>query len=636
MTCLGSGENDENDSNQDKMMRKNQSSKKMVGKHFMPPTISAASETAVPRKKILAERNESSNVSPDGQDHRRSNLDTKKSPSNSFISHSGRSSSRIVLSYDDDTDCVDGLCVKGYDPLRNYLSPRPKYLRFNPNRRLEILNRLDKEDLELDRDEVESASSVEDIEDSSFSPPKESVLSDDYEEEEEEEEEEEIKERGWCLKGVLKLVLTLVACLLSTSYICSMNSPSPSPTQSAIWDIREDGCFMITNQTHELISMKMHDSSFLKVGDSYSEVEEVEIYDNDHGETEESVEAENVEDGDENREMRGKEVAGIENVDGEDKIDKGVEVEVVKADEPESETNNFEEMVDAKADESSFSLAKEVEPSCLNTNKDDVDKIATAVSESLEGAETKSFKQLIGAEIDGNEYGGRNGLEMEVEVLDQLQEPELPVKSIYVDEAPHESSTEDFHDISTDSGHEVDEMEFNDEAEMEKVGWNSSVVIGISVAFLILTSMGIIYHSKKARTTSVQQPEPAPEKKVAQMMMPSVQRKIEFSARPFSVSSHSTEEASRALNHHIRAPAVELIGEIVVGQVSSSLKSCGKKKQMTESEENNAILKTQSVSPATPAPEQSTNESTTSFGSFTTQTKIKKKEVLTNFFIFSV
>ncbi|KAL7100011.1 hypothetical protein ACP275_09G121700 [Erythranthe tilingii] len=536
------GENNENESSQDKTTTPK--FKKMAPKHFMSPTISASSKAAS-RKKVLSERNDS-----DSEEHgQKSYFDMRRSPKKSSSnSLASRSSSRIVISsYDhasSEPDNDDGLSLKGYDPQRNYLSPRPKFLRFNPNRRHEIFNRLEKQDLDSSfdskdaSDEVESASSVEEVKDSSFSsPPKEiflktkneenleeegEIVSDGYYFEEEEEEEEEIKERGWCFKGVVKLVFTLVACFLSTSYICSMNSRSSSPTQSAaLWTNVTESYPTIKKETFELIGMEIRSSDLLKVGDNYSEGYEVEIYEEENGDSEESVEAGIVEDNVENLEF-----VGIE-----DKIDEGAEIEVVRIDEIEYEIKNLDEVTAVKTDEST---------------------------------EASSY---LGLNEDTN-----------------VDEVEVSVKSI-----PHEPTEEilELHDTLSDN--KVDEVVvvYDNEAEIEKVGWkNIPAAVGVVITSLILTLFGIVYRSKKTRrSTSVENPEFVlkPHKFAAE----TVQRKIEFSARPPPpTTSHPAEEASG-----IRAPAAELIGEIVIGKMSN-LKISGEKNQMTESE-------TRPISPVT-------------------------------------
>ncbi|KAK4427280.1 hypothetical protein Salat_1496900 [Sesamum alatum] len=655
------GENNENDSSQDQMIPKFQNHKEVGGKNFMSPTISAASKAVPPpRKKILADRNENSTPC-DAQNHRKSNLDMKKSPRNSSsISCFDRSPSRVVSlqnnscepSDDEDTNFLADLPSNVYDPVKNYTSPRPKYLRFNPNRRREILDRLEKEGREdlissFDSKEVngEEGSSPQEIKNSCFSPAEESLvkpknegntdeeddnIGGDCEEEEEEEEEEVEEERGWCLKGILKLVLTLIACLFSTSYICSMNSPTPSPTQQAIWNMKE-GYLMIKKQTLEVITMKMHDSGFLgvEVGDDYGEVEEVEIDVDDNGGTEESVDAEMVEDDLENSEGRDEEVAGNENVDSEDKVDKTGDFEF----KPE----NLEQLTGEKTDESvhggRFLLdsSEGVESSCSDLHEVNVDGVEAAETDIVVGGgdvepKTDGFGQLVGAQTA--ESQDADELHKEVEASNQLQELELAVKSTPEEETQQEPKGVDgmesvdelvgSHEKLTDSGNEIG---YDHEVEMERVGWNTSAVIGVSVASMILTPLALIYHSKKARNTSDEESEPVPKphefaaKEKTAPLPPPVQRKIEFFAR--HTASQAIEEAPAVLNsHHICAPTVELIGEIVVGQAESNATFSPK----------HGLLSQPAAGPTPPSALEYSTTNSHSYGSFATEKKMLKKE----------
>ncbi|KAF5788699.1 hypothetical protein HanXRQr2_Chr09g0362151 [Helianthus annuus] len=84
----------------------------------MSPTISAANKASIPKKKILGERNET--------------LDAVEQ-------HFGSKPVKCpVVDYDDDVE-RDFVGSKPYDPVKNYLSPRPKSLRYNPDRRRKIL-----------------------------------------------------------------------------------------------------------------------------------------------------------------------------------------------------------------------------------------------------------------------------------------------------------------------------------------------------------------------------------------------------------------------------------------------------------------------------------------------------------------
>ncbi|KAK8608418.1 hypothetical protein V6N13_023842 [Hibiscus sabdariffa] len=209
-------------------------------KNFMSPTVSAASKVSFPRKKVLGERNESPG-------------------SNSFITHFSKSSSldSKIISQKDSSDLDpkepsshktplsyssrDGTPSPGpYDPLKNYLSPRPQFLRYNPDRRKEIFLRLEMEGKEEDDSTVDAESHEADTvsidgsssssqEDEEFGDESESLLEEEDEEFDMESEEEGEEEAAWSLGGVLKCFLLSVVLLLSTSYISSMNSPISAP-----------------------------------------------------------------------------------------------------------------------------------------------------------------------------------------------------------------------------------------------------------------------------------------------------------------------------------------------------------------------------------------------------------------------
>ncbi|PKA54225.1 hypothetical protein AXF42_Ash000058 [Apostasia shenzhenica] len=130
-------------------------------KSFMAPTISASSKvrSASPRKKILAERNEEYMKSPCASPERIWRAEETKSMSEIECSsmaltdqnESGKSdfsSSRChhhsvahcrygspeIASLDADPS------LSAYDPMTNYLSPRPRFLHYKPNPRIEQLH----------------------------------------------------------------------------------------------------------------------------------------------------------------------------------------------------------------------------------------------------------------------------------------------------------------------------------------------------------------------------------------------------------------------------------------------------------------------------------------------------------------
>ncbi|KAK6264147.1 hypothetical protein QQP08_019743 [Theobroma cacao] len=234
---------DENDRSNQELGLNLQNPKKETVKNFMSPTVSAASKATFPRRKILAERNESpgSNFSSTYLS-KTPNLDSKASPKtipkasqknspnlDPKANSKETSSQKTPLSYSSRDETPS---PRPYDPLTNYLSPRPQFLRYNPTRRNEIFLRLRMEDKEDDELSVSSTSSFGSKKDSGYKA--DSVSSDGSLSEQEDEEfdiesdEESEEEVGWSLRGALKYMLLLVVLLLTTSYISSMNSPTPS------------------------------------------------------------------------------------------------------------------------------------------------------------------------------------------------------------------------------------------------------------------------------------------------------------------------------------------------------------------------------------------------------------------------
>ncbi|KAL6568204.1 hypothetical protein OROHE_003888 [Orobanche hederae] len=638
------GENDENDSSQDKMIPKSHNQKKTTAsKHFMSPTISAASKAAPPKKKILYERNENSSSS-DVRSQRTSFPDRKNSPRSSIISHSDRHSSRIISPYDlasefgddVDTDFVDNSSVKAYDPVRNYLSPRPKYLRFNPNRRHEIFNRLEKEESDdsFDSQEVND----EEIKGSSVSPSKESVVYPEKEnhmegdgkstcsndQEEEEQDEEEIgEEGGLCSRELIKFLLTLIACVLSTAYICTMNFESPTPTQQAIWKVR-DGYLSIKRHTLYVIDTKMHEAAFLKVGarDDYVEFEEGGFETNDNEENKASTEVQIIEDGVENPkeveidEGGNREIAegvkfegtgkGVEDLEGVDNVENEesvgveiIEVGVENLDEVEIDKDVNQEIVEIVEVETVVENLEKVE------NESGISEYKMDRVEEAEGARSGQYvvkpensdqsgdtKTDESAKISKSEDAGKYEFDMEIK---------------------------DSHEESTNSVHEV---------ENEKTGQETSAFIGLSMLLsIILASMAITVYRLRRTPRNASAEESEPVLKPHKLAAVDEKKRVEFIARPSLPCS--IQEAPRKLDHGICAPTVELIGEIVVGQA----RRLRIREHEGECEESNTGLLakcgtlTQPVlASAQPSGHEYSDLSSSSYGSFTTETKILKKE----------
>ncbi|XP_020575204.1 uncharacterized protein LOC110021162 [Phalaenopsis equestris] len=100
------------------------------------------------------------------------------------------------------------ISLHSYDPFTNYTSPRPKFLRYNPNRRRELLKRIKGERRE--NEGAHSASSISSLDSSST-----------RENENEHEEEEELKEKPfyscvvWSLIPIFVVLLFISYCMIS-------------------------------------------------------------------------------------------------------------------------------------------------------------------------------------------------------------------------------------------------------------------------------------------------------------------------------------------------------------------------------------------------------------------------------------
>ncbi|KAF3777272.1 hypothetical protein EJ110_NYTH46112 [Nymphaea thermarum] len=121
-------------------------------KNFMAPTISAASKVAAsPRKKVLSERN--------SVDHNASPFSSTSSPQVQEPEAFSRTTveDRSVVNVKNDSEpeepknpkilpraSPNDASLPPYDPHVNFLSPRPEFLRYSPNPRLERYRRDDK------------------------------------------------------------------------------------------------------------------------------------------------------------------------------------------------------------------------------------------------------------------------------------------------------------------------------------------------------------------------------------------------------------------------------------------------------------------------------------------------------------
>ncbi|XP_043704840.1 uncharacterized protein LOC122654692 [Telopea speciosissima] len=229
-------------------------SKLQSPKNFMSPTISTASKAAS-TKKVLGERNEPSRAiisathvdkSPISN-HRSAYTDMGFNDLDRYSSLTPKISSK-VSELDQENISAANPSSQPYDPLTNYLSPRPKFLRYRPNRRHEFLlhreNELTTEEkgfkLQGSVEEEDSNQSIDADGSSSSSSGEVSLEQESNPSDDDEDMEEfEVHKRHWDFNKVFKSLLLLGILILSTMYISSMNSPTPPPYNQALQEFRE-------------------------------------------------------------------------------------------------------------------------------------------------------------------------------------------------------------------------------------------------------------------------------------------------------------------------------------------------------------------------------------------------------------
>ncbi|XP_020414324.1 uncharacterized protein LOC109947780 isoform X2 [Prunus persica] len=716
------------------------SPKKPMAKNYMSPTISATSKAIVSRMNILGERNEAS-------EPKFSNTLVEKSPhigtdnGNDSLSQALPLTPSVFQSHDDGKALSDSLSSRPYDPITNYLSPRPQFLRYNPNRRRERFLGLEyggterNEDLGISRSGSFDSQKAIDEEagaittpssftsprqdgllsrsgsfnsqkatdeeagavttPSSFASPRqddllsiscsfdsqkaideeagavttpgslasprqdglakqgdeevevndgeieesdEEIEESNEEIEESDEEYEEVKEekKGWKLKGLLKSLLLLLVLVLFTSHISTMNH------QTVFEGIQDDGC--IQNHTLEAALLKKLEirgmlwdgkeerhMGLVEIGVEEGKLVEFESGSEVMGQGEEETQMDSLE---EVLELKDEEIEVMEVTEQEEN---GVIDEL-----GEKQVEDIDETFDRMA-ENSDQIPGEVDH--LNLVSD--------VSNDLEEEGEVAVKQIDGM-VENKMEGG-------------LEE--------YFTNMIAEHAMSETMDNDDDAG-------FDEILKLEAEGnWREELIthmklktfytarVGVSIFSVIVASLVLAFCFKQRNGTKkgssvIENPcakrliieqkkinekvsslplKPYSELVIAEKYKPVLPNKAEDSSiehvyssfRRMSLSSkHSTEAASEE-NYHSQAPAVELLGEFVVGEVSSSLRTCSMKNKITESEESNYSVsskkklgsKVQSVSfQVHPTASEFSSMDCPSYGSYITPQKIMKKK----------
>ncbi|XP_059655305.1 uncharacterized protein LOC132302453 [Cornus florida] len=645
------GEVDENDLNNDKMGSKWQNPKKPSTKHFMSPTISAASKAVAQKMKILAERNEAPTFSETQIDNS-SKLDFTTIPVNPKIGRSRRSSSsQITPLYnsvsesdeDEQNTFVAQSSLKPYDPLTNYLSPRPKFLRYKPNRRHQIFlgskNEIREEkdgfdegrsalfdsqkamdDEELFLGDPHRFSAASSSQEGSVKQEEERInQSDDFDSD---EEMEEFEEKGSILKGFLKSLLVFVLLFLSTLYISSMNSPTPSPTLQAIRGLQDD-YVKIQNRIFEAVTKKAQVGSVEAVNQSE------DVYD--------------------------------------EKSETEPETEVEYDHELDDNSGSFNQLMGTETDESEAVYDEKPEDACECS--DQLQGTDIVESEDVSDHElmnlVESFHKFQGIELGKNPEAYEdfqapftapsvesNSAYDQVEPVDGIISDVVSAGKEEVDE----DELKRLEDITNTASDEIVTPEridsettksdaTNPEVERFFEGLKTDLFPEAVIGFvMILTSFVLGFHLRRKRTSAKNAlvmgrmlSESAIAKKISPVLPHMEEGHIEKvvpSANPSSWIRSMDESLKES--YQSRAPSVELLTEFEVGEVSSSLRSCGLKSKMMDNEESNYSVsqekggswsKDRAVSGqlASPLSEFSTMDSP-SYGSFTAEKKMAKKE----------
>lgn len=624
----------------------------------MSPTLSASSKAIiVSRKKVLGEENESvSSFDVQFQNPKKEGQLLLRPGTSEY---SVRSSSSDEFSASDSTDefntsvADDSLSVKPYHPLTNYLSPRPKYLRYKPNRHREMLNRQWRHNRneELMRNTVDSINSFEDLLDdpsnkATPSVPNQETVNDTgfddddeeemEEEEAEEEEDDELEEKRCSLKGVLKFFLLLAVMGLCTSYKVSENSSRTSPMQL---QGLKDGYYISLNHSLEEIPANLLCAGDGRIMCSLAREAQVgfpELL--------------------KNRQSSCEDLGKVQMVMEESGDDDDINVR----------------MLDSLNDEQNSD-------SIINVTE--VDKSDTILDHPVlnveETADTKDLDMdQMGSDLPKQEDFAENNMILDDGEMDFMDNPGVTEQDSDMVQKPDDNTEEN---IMENAGEELNNSGL--EGTADKVGDDKIVeakperpVIGeawlklmkarqvelgqihiapmaaFSIFAIVLASSSLVYcyihhprtPSKPVKTETEKlkpiQSHPQPYREIE-----CLQKKLESISLKPSTMTFSLEELRKDVNYISQSPKVEFLGEEVIGggkkkvslclrlslssSSSSTIKKCGKTNNEAEEEECS------SNHPVTPTSDSASTDSP-SYGSFTAEKKILMKKQVTKLFPF--
>ncbi|XP_044479455.1 uncharacterized protein LOC123206345 [Mangifera indica] len=585
------------DENDESMSLPN-SKKPITGNQSKSPTISTASKTIAPIQNILAEKNE---------------ICETHIPKPSSFTFSDNS-----LSFSDDSS------LKSYDPLANCTSPpRPKFLRYKPNRRREIILRHENKVKKME----EEANIVSASQEGSMM---EEVEFEGGEEEEEEEEEEGEESEGF-LRRFLKFVLVVLVLVFSILCVSSMNSPTCSHAFQAIEVLKDKWYPKIHDGVYDAIRSLRGADNFLRtrkfkgfvkifmVGSEYAGEYMGFIKLNQtffiEGYEEVMVDDVNLKKVEEVSDNLGElvEMQGGETKD----LDEMVELQAGESENSEG----FDQMIEGvnlvKVEEVSDKHG-ELEELQVGGSKDfgEIVELQAGESENVEG-----FHQIL--ETEGNvakieSFGDNQGSDV---ALEQLQE-------------------------GVDSEHVTDVETLNSEAEssfkeglLEQIETDNTfmAVVGVALHLGVIVSLLMVFNLKKKRNTIEKSPliiTPCHNESgvIQKCISETPKEKEEFPHVKFVDSFSSSLNLVNTIVkdskdiYQNRGPSIELLPEFEVGEVSSSLRKRGMKKSTIE---ESAVSRHSIPSVSSRAQSDFSEFSNTNFfscGDFTPGKKILKED----------
>ncbi|KAM1113758.1 hypothetical protein ACFX1Q_046449 [Malus domestica] len=450
------------------------------------------------------------------------------------------------------------------------------------------------------------------------------------EESDEEEYEEDEEEKSGKLKGGLKFLLLLLAIVLFSSYMSPMNHQTH-------FEGVEDVFCSIQNSTIEAALLKKLESGdnlwdqreerrtgfvevikgAIEMGTEEVIVQGEETQIDEEIEDEAKVEDQNLGDvelADESREVVDPQAEEIE-VEKEGGIDDLGEVVVVP---------QLEDIEETSGDIVENSELQGAGP--FVSDDFDHQNLVSDVSNAFEGeVAAEQSDGIIEKKMDGAEESSTN----------MAAEPVMP-------------ETLDNDDISFD---EVSDLKAEKNWREELISFMKSKVfytaaIGVFIISVIVASLVSVFRFKRRNATkkesrTIASPSSPPSKVYSEPVIAERYNSVfpgrgdDSSFRRMSLySKHSTGAVSGEYFQG-QAPTVELLSELVVGDVSTSLRSCGMKNKMTEGEESNYSVSSKklgskarsvSIAQSTESEFSSISMDSHSYGSFNTPQKVMKKK----------